>query len=194
MFDNQSSVQYEDSEVFVPVKVKRSEEKRKNGELPAVMQEDRFWAMLANAMGPFMVCLLLVGSDLFFLTPMLVTAGIYLYFNDRSAWVTQQARQALALQLIGTFGWMALLVSGTLIWGILLVISVLLILVLVGLILAPLMLVAYPLFLLVSLTLPVSVALIGTLGAIKSWNGENYEYPYLGKWLDKKFGAIAETV
>lgn len=153
-----------------------------------IMAQERFWATLAHAIGPLMIAVFLFGDGLGWLGLMLITAGIYLYYNDKSALVKMHARQALAAQLIGTIGWIALLISGAMVWTVVLIISLVLILALVGLLLAPLVVVSGPLLFLASFILPLGTALFGTLGAWDAWHGRVFRYPYIADKLDKHFG------
>ncbi|NJL94855.1 MAG: hypothetical protein HC915_14630 [Anaerolineae bacterium] len=133
----------------------------------------------------------IIGMEWLWVMPILFTGGIYLYYSNKSALVKFHARQALALQVLGTFGWLLLLASGTAVWIVLLIASLILIVVVIGLLLAPLVALAYPVFILASFALPLSVLVLGLLGAVKVWNGEeNFRYPSLADLLDRYLGRI----
>lgn len=196
MSDNlvKSKVTYDADESQIPVHVadkpKRKNEPDLEAQLTRLVKEDRFWAALAHALGPVMMALLIFGDGLEWLGIMLITGGIYLYFSERSELIKFHARQALAAQFLGTFGWLALFLSVTAIWIVLLIISAILIVVLIGLVLLPLVIVAYPIFALASFILPLGVIPFGAIGAWECWHGRNYRYPYLADWLDRHFGVI----
>lgn len=174
--------------VEIPVKVKRVPIQLVTEQ---AVPNEREWAAAAHIMGALMVFLMFFGPSMVWLFPMAITAGIYLYYQDKSALIKDSAREAFVMQVLGSFGWLALLVSGTVIWAVLLVISLVLILVLVGLLLAPIVAVAYPLFLLASLALPLTTALFGVLGAVSVLKGEPYRYPYVADRLDQYLGVAA---
>jgi uncharacterized Tic20 family protein len=196
MSEEYSKVKYEQESAEIPVTVR---EKPKNGtqasesfrdSMGKLMAEDRFWAALAHAIGPVMIALMVLGDGGEWLGLILITAGIYVYFANKSPMIKFHARQALAAQLLGTFGWFAVLISGTLLWVVLLLISLVLILVLIGLILAPLVAITLPIFILASFVMPLSVVVFGAIGAWETWHGRHYRYPYLADCLDEKLGTV----
>jgi uncharacterized membrane protein len=193
----ESKVKHEDSGVHIPV---HTREKAKNGtsapltdRVNELIGQERFWATLAHAMGPIMIAMLIFGDGANWLGLMLITGGIYLYFSNKSDHIKFHARQALAAQILGTFGWVALLIGGTIAWVGMLIVSILLILVLIGLVLTPLVALGYPMFLIASFLLPLGVAIFGTKGAWEAWHGRDYRYPKLADWLDKRFGDPMAT-
>lgn len=187
-----SKIKYEgDTTQDIPVNVHRP--KRKNEEAPRhslrdsandLLKEERFWATLAHALGPIMMGMWLFTDGPWVLA-MVFTAGIWLYHRNSAPMVAYHARQALALQVMGTFGWLFLVATGAVMWSILLVVSLVLILVLIGLILAPVVFVGGIMAFFASLLLPLSVIVLGTIGAWETWNGRDYRYPYLADWLDR---------
>ena len=197
----ESKVKFEDEEVEVPVHVS---EKPKNGTNPALADrvndligQERFWAALAHALGPLMIGMFIFGDSAGWLGLMFVTGGIYLYFADKSDHIRFHARQALAAQILGTFGWVALLIGGTVAWVVLLLISAVLILILIGLVLFPLVALAGPILFLLSFGLPLGVVYFGARGAWEVWHGRDYRYPRLADWLDRRFGnpmALPEII
>lgn len=193
---SESKVVYENEALDIPIKVKNGDKAKRGQEvseqLRGVVKEEHFWAALVHALGPLMIGLAVFADGLSWLGLIFITAGIYLYYSDKSALIKYHARQALLMQVIGTFGWFALFLSGTMIWVVLLVLSIILILLLVGIILTPLVAVAYPIFVLASFMLPLSVAIFGTIGAWETWHGREFRYPYLGQWLDQRFGGLTE--
>jgi len=191
-----SRVEYgQDESQAVPVRVKQP------AKAPAtrqrLLEQPRFWGTLAHALSPLIFLATIVLDQPFvpMIAMMVVTGSIYFYYRQKPEHrqIARQARQALAAQLVGTFGWLALIISGTLVWVVLLLVSLLLIIILVGLILTPLVAVAYPIFLVMSLALPLGVAVFGILGAWETWHERDFRYPYLGAWLDKRFGDMQDS-
>jgi len=187
----ESKVKYTETD-FADIPVKVVEKKKNQGEnwrerLQTYTEQERFWAAAAHAMGPLMIFSIFVFDGMFWMFLLAVTGGIYLYHRDKSPLVKHHARQALAAQALGTFGWFILVVVGALAWAVLLVVSILLILLLVGLILTPLVAVLGPLAFLASFLLPLGVALFGTIGAWEAWHERDFRYPYLADWLERRF-------
>jgi uncharacterized membrane protein len=176
----------------IPVRVAEKTPRQNREEFSQLMQEPRFWATTAHAMGPLMFLLWMLGDGPAWLFPLAITAGIYFYHQQKSALVRHHARQALTLQLLGSFGWMALLLSGFAIWIIALMMSLVLVLVLVGLLLTPIVLVAGPMFFLLTLLLPLSAFVLGLVGAWETWQGRDFRYPYLADWLDNYLGQNSQ--
>lgn len=187
----ESKIKYDgDATQDIPVNVHHP--KRKNEErhtlrdsASELVQEERFWATLAHALGPIMMGMWMFTDGPWVLA-MVLTAGIWLYHRKSSPMVAYHARQALTLQLLGSFGWMFLVFTGAIAWSVLLVVSLVLILVLVGLILAPVVFFGGILAFFASLLLPLSVVVLGAIGAWETWHGREYRYPYIAKWLDGK--------
>jgi|GEM_PF-6396843 len=172
-------------EAEIPVRV-ADKEKSATSDL---LSQPRFWATLAHALSPIMFFFIFVGDGIFPLVFMGANLGIYLYWREKSPVVKRASEQALVAQLIGTFGWLALLLSGIAVWVVLFIISVILVIALIGIILAPLMLVALPLFVLATFALPLSAALFGVIGAWEAWNDREFRYPYLAKMMENGVGV-----
>ncbi len=198
MFEtHESKISYLDESDEIPVKVvgknkqhRPAPEDKAPQTLSQLLEEDRFWATLAHALGPIMMGLVIFTDSMAWLLALMLTAGIYFYHAGKSEFVRYHARQALVLQMMGTFGWLILLLSGVAIWVVALLISTALMLVLIGFILTPIVLVAGPILFLMSFLLPLSVILFGTIGAWETWHGREFHYPYLadrlGKWSEGK--------
>ncbi len=186
----QSNVSYEEHNTSQDIPV-RVIEHRPHATL---MQQERFWATLVHALGPITVFFMLVADvGLAWVGLIFITAGVYLYYQDKSALVQRHARQALAAQLIGTVGWGLAIALGAMAWVVLLLVSIVLILVLIGLILTPVVALAGPLVFLASFSLPLGVAIFGAIGAWETWHGNDFRYPYLADWLDERFGKPTAT-
>lgn len=163
----------------------RRKAKRRNKNVN-VDENERKWAALAHASTLLTALVGLGSAGAGVLLTMLVPLFIYFAFRKRSEYVAFHALQAFTLQLIGTVGWLALLVTGTIVWVALLVIAALLILVLVGIVLLPLVIVVYPIFLLLSLALPVAMIIYSVIAAVEAWGGNNYRIPYIARWVENQ--------
>jgi len=161
-----------------PAKVKR---------LPAfsrATENERKWAALAHASTLLTALVALVSGGLGVLLTMLIPVFIYFSFRKRSEYVAFHALQAFAIQLVGTVGWLALVVVGTIVGVALLFISIILMIVLVGFLLVPIVILAYIVFILASLALPLGMVVYAVIAAIETWNGHNYHYPYIARWVE----------
>ncbi|MCZ7540578.1 MAG: DUF4870 domain-containing protein [Anaerolineae bacterium] len=166
-----------------PVKVKRA------GAAGAVSENERKWAALAHASTLLTALVALASGGLGVLLTMFVPLTIYFSFRKRSEFVAFHALQAFTIQLIGTVGWLPLIVVGTVVGVALLFVSIILIIVLVGIVLAPLVILAYILFVLVSFLLPIGMVIYAVIAAVETWNGHNYRYPYIARWVDSQMHA-----
>lgn len=159
--------------------------KRKAWEGP-VDRNERKWAALAHASTLLTALVALGSAGAGVLLTMFVPLLIYFSFRNRSEYVAFHALQAFALQLIGTVGWLSLMVVGTVVWVALLILSALLILVLVGLILLPIVALLGPVFFLASLALPLGMVIYSVIAAVETWNGCDYRYPYIARWVESQ--------
>lgn len=166
--------------VRAPVKIKRA------GAAGTVSENERKWAALAHASTLLTALVALVSGGLGVLLTMFVPLAIYFSFRKRSEFVAFHALQAFTIQLVGTIGWLALIVVGTIVGVALLFVSIILMIVLVGFVLAPIIILAYILFVLASLLLPVGMVIYAVIAAVETWNGHNYRYPYIARWVDSQ--------
>jgi uncharacterized Tic20 family protein len=149
-----------------------------------VSENERKWAALAHASTLLTALVALASGGLGVLLTMLIPLFIYFSFRKRSEYVAFHALQAFAIQLVGTVGWLALVVVGTIIGVALLFVSLILMIVLVGFALLPIVILAYIVFILVSLALPLGMVVYAVIAAIETWNGHNYRYPYIARWVE----------
>jgi uncharacterized Tic20 family protein len=119
---------------------------------------------------------------------------IYFMFRKRSDYVAFHALQAFVLQLIGTVGAMLLLIVGGFVWAIGMVIAMLALLVLVGFVLIPVWALVGLVLLLVVMLLPLAMVLYATLATIETYNGRDYRYPVIAKWVDRQLAGNYLTV
>ena len=159
--------------------------KRKAWESP-VHPNERKWAALAHASTLLTALVALFSAGAGVLFTMFVPLLIYFAFRNRSQYVAFHALQAFTIQLVGTVGFMVLLVGGAIVWGALLVLSLLLILLLVGFILTPIVLVLALIYFVASFALPVAMVIYSVIAAVETWNGRDYRYPYITRWVESQ--------
>jgi uncharacterized Tic20 family protein len=152
----------------------------------SVSENERKWAAIAHGSTLLTALLGLLSGGALVLLTMFVPLFIYFSFRKRSEFVAFHALQAFTIQLVGTVGWIALLVVGTITWIALLFISILLILVLIGIILVPLVALAYPLFLLLSFALPIGMVIYSVIALVETHSGHNYRIPYISDWVESQ--------
>jgi uncharacterized Tic20 family protein len=134
------------------------------------------------------------ASSLFTLMAGVFTAGIavpflvfvplwiYLSYRGKSEFVARHAMQAFVMQLVGTFGYVAVVGLSALV-GV--VLTVLLAITIVGILAIPFLWLTLILFWIATLALPLGMAGFGLVGAIRAAQGRSYKYPYIGKWVDR---------
>jgi uncharacterized Tic20 family protein len=172
-------------EVFTPYKPKRWIAPED------ISDNERKWAALAHASTLLTALIALPTAGAGVLITMFVPLCIYFAFRKRSEFVAFHALQAFTVQLIGTIGFVALLLVGLVVWLTLLIISVLLILVLVGIILVPLVALMLPVFILASLALPLGMVIYGVIATAETWSGHNYRIPYVARWVESQmYGGV----
>jgi uncharacterized Tic20 family protein len=108
---------------------------------------------------------------------------LYLRNRSRSEFVAQNALQAFVAQLMGTFGWLAVIVMSALI-GV--VLTVILAVTIVGILAIPFLWIAIVLFWLASLAMPLGALGCGIWGAVSALQGKVYRYPYISKLFDRQ--------
>jgi uncharacterized protein len=114
---------------------------------------------------------------------------IYFLFRRKSDYVAFHALQAFVIQLVGTVGALALLILGGMVWLVGMFIAVLSIAVVVGAVLVPLWsLVGLALVGLVA-ALPVAMIIYGTIATIETYNGRDYRYPFIARWVDRQLAG-----
>jgi uncharacterized Tic20 family protein len=170
-------------------------EKPKRREMPRsystlrVTDEEKLWAAVAHAS----VWLTLVGGLLSLGTivpvSVFVPLAIYFVFRRRSDYVAFHALQAFVLQLIGTVGALALLLVGGLVWTLGMVIAVMAVAILIGFILVPLWGVVGVALGALILVMPIATLLYGTIGALETYNGRDYRYPFIARWVDRQLAG-----
>ncbi len=161
----------------------------------ALSEEERLWAALAHISALLTLGLAVVSGGWGALLLIFVPLAIYFSFRDRSDFVAFHALQAFAMQIIGTVGWLALLVVGTFVLGIGIAISALASVILVGIPFLILFVLLLIVFVLASLALPLGMVVFSILGAFNTYNGHDYRYPFIAKWIDQQLsGGFISTL
>jgi uncharacterized Tic20 family protein len=171
------------------------EDKPKLREMPRsystlhVSDEERLWAAIAH--GSVWLTLLtgLLTVGLSVPLSIFIPLVIYFFFRQRSDFVAFHALQAFVIQLLGTVGALALLTVGGAAWLAGMVIALLAVFVLVGAILVPLWGVVGILLGLTVLVMPLAMILFGTIGAIETYHGRDYRYPFVAQWVDRQLAG-----
>jgi uncharacterized Tic20 family protein len=148
----------------------------------ATQPNERLWAAIAHA-SPFLS--LVLGLATFGLgVPfmLLIPLGIYLAFQHKSEFVTQNALEALKSQVIGTFGWIALFIALPILGFVL---SIVLVLTIIGILLIPVLWILIAAGLLGALFMPIGMYVFAAIGTWKSYQGELYRYPFQG-WFARQ--------
>lgn len=154
-----------------------------------VSDDEKMWAAIAHAS----VWLTLVGGFLSggAIVPIsiFVPLAIYFMFRRRSDYVAFHALQAFVLQLVGTVGAFAVLMVGGIVWTLGMVIALMAVVILVGFILVPLWGIVGVVLALLILVMPIATLLYGTIAAIETYNGRDYRFPVIAKWVDRQLAG-----
>ncbi len=159
-----------------------------------VSDDEKLWAAVAHA--SVWVTLfggILSGGAVIPLS-VFIPLVIYLLFRQKSDYVAFHALQAFVLQLIGTVGAFLLLLVGGLVWGIGMVIALLAVVILVGFILVPFWGIVGVALLGAIVVMPIAMMFFGTYAAIETYNGRDYRYPFVARWVDRQLaGSFLHT-
>lgn len=154
-----------------------------------VTDDEKLWASVAHASAwiTFLGGIFTVGA----IVPIsiFIPLGIYFLWRRRSDYVAFHALQAFTLQLLGTVGAAVILAAGGLVWSIGLVIAVLALFILIGFILLPLWGLVGLGLALFSIVMPLAMIFYGTLAAIETYNGRDYHYPFIARWVDRQLAG-----
>jgi uncharacterized Tic20 family protein len=171
------------------------EGKRKSRMMPRsystarVTDDERLWASVAHASAwiTFLGGIFTIGA----VVPVSIFIPLLIYFlwRRRSDYVAFHALQAFTLQLIGTVGAAVILAAGGLVWGIGMVIAILALVILVGFILVPLWGLVGLALLVITLVMPLAMVFYGTLAALETYNGRDYHYPFIARWVDRQLAG-----
>jgi len=151
-----------------------------------VTEDERMWAAIAHGSALLTLVVGLVTGGLATLFTLFIPLGIYFAYRQRSEYVSYAALQAFALQLVGTVGWVAVLMAGVLVGALL---CVVLAITLVGILLIPFVALAIVLFVVATFALPLGMVVYGTIAAWQTYQGQRYRYPWIGDWIDRQMHA-----
>lgn len=148
-----------------------------------ISADERSWAAIAHASSIITLLLAFPTMGLGGLLTVWIPLAIYLGYKDRSEYVTYHAAQALALQLVGTVGYFAAIIAAIVVWTVALALVALLSVILVGIILIPVLIVLTIALVAGFLVAPFVLAAFSLVAAVQSGGGEDYRYPFLGRWV-----------
>lgn len=151
-----------------------------------VTEDERMWAAIAHGSALLTLIVGVLTGGMATLFTLFIPLGIYFAYRQRSEYVAYAALQAFALQILGTVGWVAILVTGILA-GVLL--SVLLALTIIGALLVPFVALAIIVFALASFALPLGMVVYGAIASWETYQGKWYRYPWVGDWVDRQMHA-----
>jgi uncharacterized Tic20 family protein len=148
-----------------------------------VSDDERMWAAIAHGSAVLTLILGLMSAGVISLFTLFIPLGIYFTYRHRSEFVAYAALQAFALQLLGTVGFVAVLVGGALVSVLL---TVVLAITLIGIIGIPFVWLAFAILALAALALPLGMLVFGMIAAWESYQGKDYRYPIISAWLDRQ--------
>jgi len=154
-----------------------------------ISDDERLWASVAHAsvwitaLGGIFTIGAIIPVSIF------IPLVIYFLFRRQSDYVAFHALQAFVIQLLGTVGAFTLLMLGGAVWGLGMVVAAISILVLVGFVLVPVWGIVGIVLLLAVVALPLAMILYGTIGAISTYKGDDYRYPFVARWVDRQLAG-----
>jgi len=171
------------------VKLDMETEVRAGGSAPAarlgLTREEMSWAAAAHASILLSLLLGLATGGIAALLGPIVPALIWYAHRDKSAYVTEQARQATIFQLAGIVALLALSIVGAMLVAVGWTVSAILVIVLVGLILLPVMLVVTLLWVVAVVALPILQVVYGCYAALEAYNGRPFRYWWIADLIDR---------
>lgn len=171
------------------------EEKRKRREMPRsystlrVSDEEKLWAAVAHGSIWLSVALSVMSVGTLLPVSVFIPLVIYFMFRKRSDYVAFHALQAFVLQLVGSIGALVLLLVGGAVWLVGLFLALLAMAILIGFILVPVWGLVGIILLLATAVLPLAALLFGTIATIETYNGRDYRYPLLARWVDRQLAG-----
>ncbi len=165
------------------------------GELPRsystlrVADDERLWAAIAHGSAWFTLLggALSIGAIL--PISVFIPLIIYFAFRRRSDYVAFHALQAFTLQLFGTLGALLVLAVGGLVWVVGMVVAMLSMIALVGFVLVPLWGLVGIVLMLIVVAMPLLMVFYGTMATIETYNGRDYRYPFIARWVDRQLAG-----
>jgi uncharacterized Tic20 family protein len=154
-----------------------------------VSDDERLWAAIAH--GSVWITLLGGAASIGMALPIsvFIPLAVYFAFRRRSDYVAFHALQAFVLQLVGTLGALILLTVGGIIWTIGFIVALLAMLILIGFVLVPLWGIVGIALLIAAALMPLAMLFLGTLAAIETYQGRDYRYPAIARWVDRQLAG-----
>lgn len=171
------------------------DEKPKRREMPRsystlrVSDEEKLWAAVAHGSIWLSAALSIMSVGTLLPVSVFIPLIIYFLFRKRSDYVAFHALQAFVLQLVGTIGAALLLIVGGTVWLVGLFLALLAMAILIGFILVPVWGLVGVVLVLASALLPLGALLFGTIATIETYNGRDYRYPLLARWVDRQLAG-----
>ncbi len=156
-------------------------------------QFERNWAMLAHLSALLTAVVGFSSGGVGTVVTLLVPLGIYLYFGSRSRFVAFQALQATVFQALGAIAYVVLGASAGAAIAMAWTITGLLSVVLIGLLLIPLALLVTLLAGLALVAFPVAWLAYSLVAAYRTYEGEDYHYPWIGPLVAQAVAPAAYT-
>lgn len=181
--------EYEERYYGPPIATTKMRDKPRSYSTFRVTDEERLWAAVAH--GSVWITFITGFLTAGFSVPVSVFIPLIIYFmfRKRSDYVAFHALQAFVLQLIGTLGALALLVIGGVAWVVGLIVALVAIAVLIGFVLVPVWGLVGIALLVVAIGLPFAMLLFGTIATIETYNGRDYRYPFVARWVDRQLAG-----
>ena len=148
-------------------------------------RDEMTWAAAAHASILLTLFLGLATGGVAALLGPIVPALIWYAYRDKSAYVTEQARQATIFQLAGMVALLALAIVGAVLMAVGWTVSAILVVVLVGLLLLPVMLVVTLLWIVGVVALPIVQVVYGCYAALEAYNGRPFRYRWIADLIDR---------
>jgi uncharacterized Tic20 family protein len=187
--EDQVVKEYEERYYGPPITKAKMRDKPRSYSTFRVTDEERLWAAVAH--GSVWITFITGFLTAGFSVPVsvFIPLVIYFMFRKRSDYVAFHALQAFVLQLIGTLGALALLVIGGAAWVVGLIVALVAIAILIGFVLVPVWGLVGIALLLVAIGLPFAMLLFGTIATIETYNGRDYRYPFVARWVDRQLAG-----
>jgi uncharacterized protein len=155
-------------------------------------ENERLWAALAQASVLLTLFFGLPTAGFATLFTLFVPLMIYFYYRQKSEFVAYHALQAFTLQVIGTIGWVMVLVTGALVAGLLILVLAITI---IGIPVALLLALALVVFVVGTFIMPLAMVIFGLIAAWEAYQGKWYRVPYIGLWLERQlFGGSIKNL
>jgi uncharacterized Tic20 family protein len=155
----------------------------------SVSDEERRWAAMAHGSAWLTLVLGTLTLGVAIPVTIFVPLAIYLRYRKQSDYVAFHALQAFTLQALGTVGAGLLAAVGAAIWGVGLAIALALVVVLVGFVLVPVWGLVGVVFGIAIALLPITMLLFSAIAAFEVYQGRDYRYPYIARWIDRQMSG-----